>query len=273
MSRIKRGAFRPLFVSKKREVFKSFCMILLAFAVYGNLLRIMPVTVAALPIQTTNQNTAATNTQSSSTLPTAVLAASIRSSSNTEACTVAAPYSSPEGLTFDSSSPALTTVIDDTGYYQVYGSSLQQLRAQVQACKYRAAVAGDYHAVTARQINWSYSISQTDNVCTLQNLHVGLHIAQLLPTFVADSTTPASVAAIWNTYAANLAAHENGHVALATRYAEGLAAKLQAIGPMPCSLFKTQVEVTISTELTMLNTEDALYDSKTGHGATQGAVL
>ena len=236
----------------------------------------MPVTVAALPIQATSQNaaaTTATSTQSRSILPTAVLAASISSGSEVEACTVAAPYSAPEGLTFDSASPVLTTVIDDTGYYQVYGSSLQQLRAQVQACKYRAAVAGDYHAVTARQINWSYSISQTDNVCTLQNLHVGLHIAQLLPTFVADSTTPASVAAIWNTYAANLAAHENGHVALATRYAEGLAAKLQAIGPMPCSLFKTQVEVTISTELTMLNTEDALYDSKTGHGATQGAVL
>lgn len=273
---MKRGAFQPLFVSKKHEIVAGFCMVLLTFAVYGNLLRIMPVTVAALPIQTASQNTAATtptNTQSRGTLPTAVLAASISSSLSAESCTVATPYSAPEGLAFDSGSPALTTVIDDTGYYQVYGSSIQQLRAQVQACKYRTAVAGDYHAITARQINWSYSISQTDNVCTLQNLHVGLHIAQLLPTFVADSTTPASVAAIWNTYAANLAAHENGHVAVATRYAEGLVAKLQAIGPMQCNLFKTQVEVTISTELTMLNAEDTLYDAQTGHGATQGAVL
>lgn len=281
MWRMKRGAFEPLFVSKKREVFKIFCMLLLACAVYGNIFRIAPVTVVALPARAASQiattpvakETPVETATTESSLPAAVLAVSTRAAANRQDCTVAAPYQMPETLSLGTNSPALTKVIDATGYYQIYGSSLAELRSSIQSCPYRAAVAGDYHAVTARQINWSYSTSQTGNVCTLQDLHVGLHMAQLLPAFTPDTSTPASVAADWNTYAANLATHENGHIAIATEHVEQLVTKLQAIGPIRCDLLRSHVATMIDAELTILNTEDALYDSRTNHGATQGAVL
>lgn len=275
----------PLFVSKK-DVSGSICLMLLTLVIYGNLLRIAPVTVAALPIQTATQTailtpnapaakvTPAETTPSEISIPAAVLASFTSSSvSVVPDCTVAAPYSAPSALSLNASSPTLTKVIDATGYYEVYGSSMSQLRASVQSCKYRVAVAGDYHAITARQINWSYTTAQTSDACTLQNLHVGLHIAQLLPTFRPTSSTPAGVAAAWNTYATNLAAHENGHVALATQHIDQLVARLQAIGPMRCDLLKSQIALMISSELAILNSQDALYDAHTNHGATQGAVL
>jgi len=284
MFRSKRGAFKPLFVSKK-DVAGSICMMLLALLVYGNIYRITPITASALPVQDIAKTASITPTTpvatdtSAETTPTieiqapVTISATVRPLPKTQSCTVAAPYSAPATLSLDSSSPTLTTVIDPTGHYQVYGSSLSQLRSNVQSCKYRVAVAGNYHAITARQINWSYGTSQNGDVCTLVGLHFGLHIAQLLPTFSPDASTPASVAAAWNTYATNLATHENGHVAIATQHVNQLIAQLQAMGPMPCSQLKSQVELTIASELAILNTEDALYDARTNHGATQGAVL
>lgn len=274
----------PLFVSKK-DVASSICMVLLALLVYGNIYRITPITVSALPVQAitktasiTPATPASTATQAETT-PTieiqapVTVSATVRPLPKSQSCNLAAPYSAPATLSLDANSPVLTTVIDNTGYYQVYGSSLSQLRSKVQSCKYRVAIAGNYHAITARQINWSYGTSQNGDTCTLIDLHFGLHIAQLLPTFTPTASTPASVVAAWNTYAANLATHENGHVAIATQHVEQLVTRLQAIGPMRCDLLKSQVAVMISSELTILNTEDTLYDSRTNHGATQGAVL
>lgn len=276
----------PLFVSRKKDVFGSISLVLLTVAVYGNILRIAPTPVSALPVQTVAQTVPTTQTTDPTTetptvlvpataasLQGAVSATPTTSASTSKDCTVAAPYSAPAGLSLDSSSPVLTKLIDNTGYYQVYGSSIAQLRSAVMSCKYRVAVAGSYHAITARQINWSYATAHDGDLCTLQDLHIGLHIAQLLPTFTPTATTPASVTAAWNTYAANLATHENGHVAIATRYIEQLTAELQAIGPMRCDLLKSQVATMINSELTILNTEDTLYDAQTNHGATQGAVL
>lgn len=260
-------------------------MTLLALLVYGNIYRIAPITVSALPVQDIAKTASITPVTSVAPATSAVTAptieiqapvtvsATVRAASTTQSCTVAAPYSAPATLSLDANSPALTTVIDNTGYYQVYGSSLSQLRSNVQTCKYRAAVAGNYHAITARQVNWSYGTSQNGDVCTLVGLHFGLHIAQLLPTFSPDASTPASLAAIWNSYATNLATHENGHVAIATQHINQLVSQLQSMGPMPCGQLKSQVELTIASELAILNTEDALYDAHTNHGATQGAVL
>ncbi len=282
MYRIKRGAHWRLFVSKE-DVFGSILLSVLAVALYVNIYRIAPLTVAALPpassaavsekvIDTPVSQDISTD---STTIPIKVLQAlaAIPDAKPAANCSVASTYTTPGALTLGDASPALTTTIDTPGYYQIYGNSLASLRSAIQSCDYRAKVAGSYHAVTARNINWSYSFSQTADSCTLQNLHVGLHIAQLMPTYTPTSETPENVVAIWDRYAKNLKTHEDGHVALAEQYTAELTAKLQSIGPLRCDLLRSQVAVIISSQITLLNTEDKLYDARTNHGATQGAVL
>lgn len=267
-------ALKPHFLSKKRAGSSAVCLLLLAMAVYGNLFRVIPGSVGALAIDHSGRIAAVAMSATTKPVPTDLPVVDlVHAQPAPTHCTITGSYNKPDSLIFDVNSATLTTVIDTPSYYQVYGTSLVQLRNNVQSCAYRATVAGDYHAVTARQINWSYSTTQTGDVCTLRDLHIGLHIAQLLPSFVPNASTPSAVTAAWNTYAANLAVHEDGHVALANRYTQELAAKLQSIGPMRCSLLASHVEVTITSQLTLLNSEDTLYDSRTNHGATQGAVL
>lgn len=275
MHRTKRGAFGPFFVSKISiggRIFLSMLMVL----VYANLYRITPTMVAALP----NTTDATTTLQSApSTVPTAVLATLTETPSSGAnagtSCTGATPsYQKPEALSLEDASATLTKVVEPTSYYQVYGDSVSELRRSIESCPVRAAVAGPYHASTARNINWSYSVSQLgDGMCALHNPRVGLHISQLLPTFTPSASTPAKTSAKWNNYATNLAIHEQEHTRLATTHAENLAASLQDISPMKCELLRSHVDVTIKTAIALLDAQDELYDTQTNHGATQGAVL
>lgn len=275
MYRTKRGAFGSLFVSKIGMSGRIVLSVLVVL-VYANLYRIAPVTVAALP----NTAVAAAVPQTApSTVPAAVLAALTATPTNSAGsnatCTTVTPlYQGPEPLSLGNDSPVLTKVIEATSYYQVYGDSVPELRRSIDSCPVRATVAGPYHASTARNISWSYSVSQLgDGICALHNPRVGLHVSQLLPTYSPSQSTPAKTVAQWNNYAANLALHEQEHVRLAVTHAERLAASLENMRPMNCELLRSHVDTTIKTALTLLDAQDELYDTQTNHGATQGAAL
>lgn len=182
-------------------------------------------------------------------------------------------YALPLAQDLSGAQGGLVKTIDQPTYYQIYGNSVTALRASITNCPYRKA-AGSYQAATSYQLNWRYSATSVgNNQCQLTNIRVGLHINQLMPTFVPTSGTPAAVASTWNRYAANLATHEAGHIDIDTQYAEKLLAALQAMGPLDCSLISRQAQTTIDSYVTMLNAANDLYDSRTNHGATQGAVL
>lgn len=178
---------------------------------------------------------------------------------------------SPQDL---SNSPlGLTKTVDQPTYYQVYGNSLSALRTAITNCQYRKA-AGSFHATTAYQLNWRYTATAAgNNQCTLSNVRVGLHINQLMPLFIPNGTTPTSVTSSWNAYTTNLGIHEAGHVDIDTQYADKLLAALQSMGSVDCSLISRQAQTTIDSYVAMLNAANDLYDSRTNHGATQGATL
>lgn len=181
-------------------------------------------------------------------------------------------YGPPGALSLSGATNGLTAVIDAPAYYQVYGSSVPQLRESIANCPLRRA-AGAYHAYTAYQINWTYSTNTVNGVCSIATAKVGLHVGMYLPHFAAEPATPASTAASWSNYAANLRRHEDGHVTINRDYAARLAAALQAIPPTDCATFDRQARTLAESYLTMLDTANELYDSQTSHGATQGAVL
>ena len=194
-------------------------------------------------------------------------------SSTVNSCSTDKPYLEPALVDLSVAHDGVTVVRSPTFSYRISGQSVQEIRKAIDACSLRSSIAGSYHAITARRIDWSYGFTQTGDVCSLTNVKIGLNISQLLPDFSPTANTPQSVVDAWNTYHTNLVLHENGHVEVATRYVHELNADLNALGTMPCATLQTQAKSLIDAKLHALNTEDTLYDQQTNHGATQGAVL
>lgn len=188
-------------------------------------------------------------------------------------CSTDRPYLAPAIVDLSVAHDGLTAVVSEPYTYVVSARTLAGLRSGIMNCTIRSQVAGSYHAVTARQIAWSYGFLQSGSQCRIVNVRVGLHITQLLPEFVPKAGTPQSVIDAWNTYHTNLIAHENGHVDVAKRYANELVDKLNALGTMDCGPIQTLAKSTIDSELKALNATDTDYDTVTSHGASQGAVL
>lgn len=199
--------------------------------------------------------------------------ASIAAKTDETACTSTRPYRAPAIVDLTVAHDGLTAIVDQPYTYTVSASSLAGLRSGITNCVPRAQVAGDYHAITSRQIAWSYAFSQNSMQCTITNVRVGLHVTQLLPEFSPEPGTSQSVIDTWNTYHTNLVTHENGHVMAAKRYAAELLDRLNSLGTNDCATIKAQAKATVEIELNALNASDTDYDASTGHGATQGAVL
>ncbi|MCA9327145.1 DUF922 domain-containing protein [Candidatus Saccharibacteria bacterium] len=283
LNRTKRHARRVYFYPKSRQIL----LVLLVALVYTNLVRISPLpATTSLPAQATALSTTAsknatkpevlTATTTVSTYP-ATSGGNQQASQTTpvvrtsQACT-GSPYALPASLPVTSLPSGLNKVVDTPTHYQVYGSSIPELRTAIENCPLRRAN-GAYHASTSYQLNWSYAVSVSGTTCRLTNVKIGLHVSQYMPAFVPTSSTPAGTKNAWNRYIANLQTHENGHVAIDTDYAQRLTNTLQNMGSVDCANPKNQVQTIINSYVTMLNAANELYDSQTGHGATQGAVL
>ena len=180
------------------------------------------------------------------------------------------PYTEPAQLSSGSLPSGLTTVVDTPGYYQVYATDIDSLRRAVESCTLRQKL-GEYHAVTTYNLTWSYTLAGNDTSCRVETARVGLHVNQYLPLY-QPTTTDMSLATTWNSYAASLKQHEDGHTAIDTTYAQKLTTALQAARGS-CDTIDARIRTITDAHITMLNTANELYDARTNHGVTQGAIL
>ncbi len=284
LNRTKRHASRRVFFYPSRySRLQRFVAVVLVLAVYGNLGR-LAVMQSTYPIASPRVAAAymaqpATNTDSDAADKTtaAVSGGTEQTSTATrhidtpQACT-GTRFAQPTTLAGATLPAGLTRVVDGPVYYQVYGSSLGALRSALDSCPLRKAI-GPYHAVTAYQLTWSYSTTVDSGVCKLTSIRVGAHIGQYLPRFTPTASTPQSVAAAWKTYAANLKQHEDGHIAIDIDYAQRLLTALQSLRVTDCGNIGQQAQTITDSYVALLNGANELYDSRTNHGATQGAVL
>lgn len=287
LNRTKRHASRRVFFYPSRySRLQRFVAVVLVLAVYGNLGRLIitqpaalyaaPMVAAAYTSQPAASTAASTGTDAAAATSAAVAGGAQKTASTTaiqtpRACT-GASFAQPTALAVTALPDGLTQIVDTPSYYQVYGSSLGSLRSALDDCPLRRAI-GSYHAVTAYQLNWSYSTTVDSGTCKLTNIRVGAHIGQYLPSFVATARTPQSVAAAWQTYAASLKQHEDGHIAIDIDYAQRLLTALQSLRVTDCGNIGQQAQTITDSYVALLNGANELYDSRTNHGATQGAVL
>ncbi len=177
------------------------------------------------------------------------------------------PFVTPNAIATNALPLGVTIKQDNPQYYELFGASYEELRQSLDSCAIRQASAGEHHAITSYNITWQYTpMLSNDGLCRLQAIKVASHIAQFLPQ--ASSSDQ-----IWQRYNKAIIVHEAGHVDTNLRYAQSLYDHLSTVSAASCETATSMAQTVIESELSMLETENTMYDSQTNHGATQGAVL
>ncbi len=216
--------------------------------------------------QTSDQTTPATPKESAGARAISGQSARTRSANAQLAC-VGSVFQKPTALPTADLPAGVTIQKDQPQLYEIFGNSIAELRASLRACQPRQVSAGEFHALTGYNLTWQYSQrTNSDGTCSLTDVKVASHVNQYLP--FAKSTDPT-----WQAYSKAIRTHEDGHVDINLRRVRDLQAKLAVIQNLDCAAITTLAETTIQAQMTLLESENELYDATTNHGATQGAVL
>ena len=148
-------------------------------------------------------------------------------------------------------------------YYDVFGSTESELRAQLDAKGPVDPSGYKGDALTRWSYNWSWFGFGTD-VCDLSTATVSYQIAVTLPHWNPPANAPPALVAKWVNYIHALVVHETGHVEFAAAQQSVI---LAAIQNATCATANAAAQAVLQR----IRRHDIEYDAATNHGATQGA--
>lgn len=148
-------------------------------------------------------------------------------------------------------------------YYDIYGSTEQELLAGMQANALQDDTGYSAFALTSWYISWGWPGYGTDN-CDLLAATTELDITITMPRWIPPDNPDPRLVETWNRFFNALAYHEQTHVNNATGiYPE----VLPAIQNATC----LTADQAAHDVLNKLRQADFSYDQETGHGLTEGA--
>ena len=200
-------------------------------------------------------------------------AASVQKTQSVPACQPS-NYSGPSAPAAVASQPGLHQNILAPSYYTVYGNTTDQVRRQIAACSPANSGGERFAASTDYALNWAFDFaSGDDGLCRVTAASVALNVSVVYPSWQPSSGAAAGLDASWRKFITSLSAHENGHVQINQAGAAQLLAGLQGFPATSCDTIVAQVTAKATADIQAINQSNDRYDSNTGHGATQGAVL
>jgi predicted secreted Zn-dependent protease len=150
-------------------------------------------------------------------------------------------------------------------YYDVSGTTADELRTQLNAVRPTAYDGSKGDAVTTWHIHWDWPGYGTSS-CNLSAATVSYDVEVEFPHWVEPDDPDPGLVSEWTTYTRNLATHEEGHVDYVVDHYESVA---EAIKGATC----TTAEAAAEAALNPIRRHDLDYDADTDHGATQGAIF
>lgn len=191
---------------------------------------------------------------------------------------IAYPYFIPAPL--PSPEPAGTapngniTYSTSTIYYDIYGLTENELRAEMDAKGPASSNKEKYDAYTSRYYEWNYFTAWDGKNCYPDEVRVTVGIKMTLPRWVWYASAQESLKTKWTNYINILTFHESGHVEINARGAQDLYQRLINAGPYPdCKQLDTTLHQVAQTFYNDIKIENEAYDANTNHGVSQGAVF
>ncbi len=167
------------------------------------------------------------------------------------------------------------TVNTRTVRYEIQGDTADALREQMSrlgTIDKRTGVR--YGGFTNWDYRWHINYRVSSGKCRITRAAIRLDLKYTLPRWWAPSSASPDLVSEWNRFLKALRGHENGHGALAVAGGRKTLKKLRALSPRySCSALETAAKRVFARESERVTTVEDAYDTRTDHGATQGARL
>ena len=170
--------------------------------------------------------------------------------------------------------PSQVQVKEKFDYYEIDGSTTDELRAQM---KRNGTAWNDgkvYAALTTWDIHYHYDITPTNGGYVLSAINTTVDVVIHLPKLVPSAKTPVQLISTWNSYLQHLKTHEFGHRDIAIGIGKDIYQSLAALGSSTSkSELDREAQDLVKAKFKRLKEDQIAYDQETRHGKEQGAVL
>lgn len=158
-------------------------------------------------------------------------------------------------------------------YYPVEGTSLRELRRDLELKGPRDAAGNRVQGLTTWKIEWTFDVVEAAGACKITRVQVDLTTAVTLPRWTPGDRAPDALVDAWGRYETALRRHEARHYRHGVRAAEEIRALADSASTGPCRTVGQAFDSKASRILQMHAAWSRLYDVRTRHGATEGVVL
>lgn len=167
---------------------------------------------------------------------------------------------------------AASKVNQTTVYYDIHGSTPEELRREMDAKRPVDSNEKHYAEATASRVRWTYSHRMSGGGCVIGDVETEATITYHLPNWVDSSGAVAELVNRWRQFIAALERHERGHGGFAADAALDVERAIAGLGSFAtCDELELTVDETGFRILGRYAEFDAAYDRQTDHGRTQGA--
>jgi predicted secreted Zn-dependent protease len=161
-----------------------------------------------------------------------------------------------------------------TEYYEITGSSVKELRKQMNKFGVREQDGKRFDARTEWLVHWTYMFHRAGMVCMIGGVKATLDIKYLMPKWTNASSASEKLQEKWNRYYAALQKHEEGHAEIARQAADEIEKSLGKMrGGANCPGLGEEANKIGNAILDDYRKKEKDYDRQTKHGKTQGAVF
>ena len=166
---------------------------------------------------------------------------------------------------------AQTPIVEErVDYYDVAGSSEDELRAAIDKQRPTDRAGERHDAVTNWDVRWTYRYVTAAEGCGLGSLATTLEVVTIFPRW--PNRQSGALTERWDKYIAALKAHERDHMEIAHRAAQVIHERLSRHEKArTCPLLKASIDSKGQALLDQFRSEDTEYDQRTQHGGSQGA--
>jgi predicted secreted Zn-dependent protease len=163
-------------------------------------------------------------------------------------------------------------VTETINYYDVSGSTVQELRADLNRNGPAGKDGKRYDAFTHWYIRWRHNDQRGGNECAIASVSTSVDVTITFPRLSGTADVPGAVKQAFADYTQKLLLHEKGHAQNAIDTARRIDDGIAALRPQHnCSELGRAANRLGYSLIEAANQWDIDYDRRTQHGASQGA--
>lgn len=165
-------------------------------------------------------------------------------------------------------SPAVTA---QTEYYDIQGSTAQELRARMDRLGVRDSNGDVWDAYAKWHVKWRFWWTNTGQSCRITRVETTVEITYTLPRWVGRSVGSSELQDQWDRFITALRLHEEGHGGIAKDCAARIEDAIATMGTrQSCKELEAAANSLGHRILDDSRGEEVQYDDRTQHGRTQG---